>query len=72
MAIESHRERAKSAQTEKDTSGPTQSPLKRTVSLRLARCALLAETVPSITSEWPPIYFVPAWIERSTPKSSGR
>ena len=32
----------------------------------------LAETVPIRTSEWPAGYFVAAWIEMSTPKSSGR
>jgi len=25
----------------------------------------LADTAPSITSEWPPIYFVPAWMDKS-------
>ena len=29
----------------------------------------LAETVPNMMSEWPPIYLVPAWIDRSTPRS---
>ena len=34
--------------------------------------ALLADTAPSITSEWPPIYLVAAWIDRSTPWSKAR
>ena len=39
-------------------------PFRRTKLLQVARPSLpLAETVPSITSEWPPIYLVPAWID---------
>ena len=54
------------------SSGPTCRPLRRTKLRRSATVALLAATVPSITSEWPPKYLVPAWIDRSTPKSSAR
>ncbi len=38
-------------------------------SLSFGSVAALAETQPNMTSEWPPIYLVPAWIERSTPLS---
>jgi hypothetical protein len=42
----------------------------RKVSCNCVQQAALAETVPSSTSEWPAGYFVAAWIETSTPKSS--
>src|SRR5207253_314400 len=41
------------------SSGPTQSPIVATASLRRGQAAALAATVPSRTSEWPPIYLVP-------------
>ena len=45
------------------SSGPTHIPIVPTVSCRRGQVAALAATVPSITSEWPPIYLVPDWIE---------
>ena len=41
------------------SSGPTHSPIVSTVSRRRGQVARLADTVPSITSECPPIYLVP-------------
>src|ERR1041385_1858618 len=54
------------------SSGPTQSPIAWTVSMSRGHVAALAATTPSIRSEWPPIYLLPDWIERSTPLSSAR
>jgi len=70
MLGETHPHGAQSAQAEKHIVGPTQSPISNTVSLRCCQVEVLAATAPNITSEWPPIYLVPDWIERSTPFSS--
>ncbi len=49
------------------SSGPTQMPIVPTISCTRDQVASLAAIVPSITSEWPPIYLVPDWIAMSTP-----
>ncbi len=56
----------------KTSSGPTHRPSACTVSLSFATVAALADTQPNMMSEWPPIYLVPAWIDRSTPFSKAR
>ena len=48
------------------------SPMTLTVSASCGQVAALAEPVPNMMSECPPIYLVPAWTERSTPLSKGR
>ena len=54
------------------SSGPTCRPMLPWVSLRCGQAFSLAATVPSMMSEWPPRYFVPAWSDMSAPRSSGR
>ena len=69
---EPHAHRAQAAQTEIDVVGTDAEPERVHGRCRRGQVASLADTVPSITSEWPPIYLVPAWIERSTPFSKAR
>ena len=49
------------------SSGPTQSPSRRRPFPSVLPASPVGRDAPSITSEWPPIYLVPDWIERSTP-----
>src|SRR5664280_2970523 len=54
------------------SSGPTHRPMVCTTVLSAGSVLAFADTQPNMMSEWPPIYLVPAWIDRSTPFSKAR
>ena len=72
LVREPHRQGAQAAQREIDVVGPdAQADRCRRCRSASASVVALADTVPNMMSEWPPIYLVPAWIERSTPLLEG-
>ena len=56
----------------KMSSGPAQWPRSATAERTGSQLSSLVMTAPSITSEWPPMYLVAAWIDTSTPCSNER
>ena len=73
VAREPHAERAQAAQREIHVVGAdAQAHGVDDVSLSAGSVFALADTQPNMMSEWPPIYLVPAWIDRSTPFSKAR
>jgi len=72
MLREPHRQRAQAAQRQEDVVGPAQTPSRRMPSAICGQALALAEMVPNMMSEWPPIYLVAACMLMSTPCSSER
>jgi hypothetical protein len=67
MLRQPHRERAQAAQRQEHVVGPGADAEQRMPSAISGQALALAEMVPNMMSEWPPIYLVAACMLMSTP-----